>query len=76
MRIFRKQHLYQADREKASCVWNKTKAKNLDKKKIAKLSHLSGWNEGGVVVGGSQRVGRGSQSLERHGKWVGTHQGI
>lgn len=57
-------------------MFGKTKAKNVDKKKIVQLSHLN--ERGGVVVvmARSQRAGRGSQKLEGHGKRVGTHKSI
>ena len=57
-------------------MFGKTKAENVDKETIAQLSHLSERGREVVVMAGRQRVGRGSQRLEGHGKRVGTHKSI
>lgn len=65
MRIFQKQHLYQADREKASCVWNKTKAKKPGQEENSELVPPERLERG---RGGGRRQSEGGQGQSEPGK--------
>lgn len=67
MRVFPNSSYDRPTGEKASCgLEGEKNAKDLTEKKIVKLPHLSGWNEGVQRVGGADRAWKHLEREWRH----------